>query len=212
MEKPLHLNSLNRNRIALMVVVFFTFLFSVQSKDLAFVNPGIEEQEQFVDTNQASTELVIIGDSFENKISIKASLPINVVVLEVSYSDELLIGLRDALRDNPNITNVHLFSSTSNEGIELGNDIFNIDTLDTYSNLIAGISESQKRSSNPLNLFVYSCSLSANANGLSFLNRLGNETNINVLSATNCDSIGDENFVFNYSSSNRVIPMTTLFH
>ncbi|MEM1260546.1 MAG: DUF4347 domain-containing protein [Bacteroidota bacterium] len=212
MEKPLRLNRFNRNKIALMVAVFFLFLFSVQSKDVAFMNQGIGEPEQRGDTNDASMELVIIGDSFKNKISIKASLPIDVVVLEVSYTDELLIGLRDALRDNPNIINVHLFSETSNEGIELGNDIFNIDALDTYSNLLGAISDSQKGSSNPLNLFVYSCSLSANTNGLSFLSRLGDETNSNVLSATNCDAIDDENFVFDYSSTNSVIPMTALFH
>ncbi|MBS9464271.1 DUF4347 domain-containing protein, partial [Flagellimonas sp. 389] len=67
MKKPLHLNVFKKNRMAMLVVVFFMFLFSVQSNDLAFIDQGIEEQEQLGNINDTSTELVILGDSFKKK-------------------------------------------------------------------------------------------------------------------------------------------------
>ncbi len=211
MKKPLEFNSLNKHGITPVVVLFFMFFFSGHSNDLANTHQGDLQKEQPATANMQATELVIIGSSFENKIALKASLPIDVVVLEVSYSDELLTKLKNALRNNPNIRNVHLFSGTNEDGIELGNDVFNTTTLDAYADLFTDISEGLGHG-DVLNFFVYSCSLSNNANGRSFLSRLADETNFNVLSATNCDSIHDEDFVFDYSSANSVIPTTTIFH
>ncbi len=210
MKKPLNPNSFHKNGMTIVVIVFLTFLFTGQSKDLAFVNQNIKQKLQLVNTNVPSEELVIIGHSFDNKISLKASLPVEVMLLEVSYSDELLTQLNNALDNNPNITNIHLFSKTNESAIELGNDILNGDTLETYTDVLEDISAHQ--GGNDLNLFVYSCSLSDNANGLSFLSRLANKTKFNVLSATNCNSIRDEGFVFDYSSANKVVPMPALFH
>ena len=197
--------------MTLVVVLFFVFLYSGHSNDLANTHQDDKQSEQPVSANMQATELVIIGSSFKSKIALKASLPIDVVVLEVSYSDELLTKLKNALRNNPNIRNVHLFSGTNEDGIELGNDVFNTTTLDAYADLFTDFSNGQEHG-DVLNFFVYSCSLSNNTNGLAFLSRLADETNFNVLSATNCDSIHDEDFVFDYSSSNSVIPTTTIFH
>ena len=160
--------------------------------------------------NAQSIDLVIIGDSYPNKTSLKASLPVAVKTLEVSYSDELLSSLLKVVEEYPTVENVHLFSETEPTAIALGNDIFNEDALKTYSTILNGINDSG--ADREVKLFIYSCSLASNVEGLTFLNRLADEIGFNVLSASNCDSINEGEFAFDFSSSNTVVPVPSIFH
>lgn len=159
--------------------------------------------------NGQSTDLVIIGKSFSNPISLKASLPVDVITMEVSYSNELLSNLKQALEDYPSLKNIHLFSETGTHSLQLGSDDFDVTDLNVSSSFFNDL---ENVKNNGINFFVYSCSLAGNEDGKTFLSELSNKTGFNVLSTANCNSVGGEDYVFDFSTSGNLITTTSISH
>jgi hypothetical protein len=148
------------------------------------------------------TALMVIDKDYPNKTSLLASSPINVKILEVGDSATLWTKIHSTLSAEASITQTHLFLNTTESTITVGKDSLGLSDIESMTGL--GLLKNLVTAARQIDLFLYSCSLAKNAQGLSLLNALGEQTNFNVLSASNCSTIFDGNFNFNFSSKNKL--------
>jgi len=144
--------------------------------------------------------LVVIDKDYTNKESLMASVPISVSILQVDPNDNIWAEIYSHLLEDTEINDIHLFLKTTSNNFEIGNTQMGIDELQNSSELQnIGTIDKQR------NLFVYSCSLANNNQGVQLLETLGLKTSFNVLSSKSCLSISDGNFNFDFSSKNQLI-------
>ncbi|HBU79251.1 MAG TPA: hypothetical protein DEF18_14220 [Muricauda sp.] len=144
-------------------------------------------------TSLAQTEDVVIVDSdFSNKGGLIASLPINVALIETKMSNNLAQTFKQALAENPNVKNIHLFAPSTDASINLDGQPYNAETIAKQFH------PTDFQTHNPITVFVYSCSLAKNALGISLLETISSRTGFNVASCASCDDLKDE-LMFDYS-------------
>ena len=147
--------------------------------------------------------LIVIDKNYPNKESLMASVPKSDVISEISVTDNVWGVIYTSLKADAKIDNIHLFLKTTPNKFQIDTAKIGIETLE--SNLELGKIGALKTSGQEKNLFVYSCSLASNAEGIKLLEFLGSKTKFNVISAKACTSIFDGTFNFNYSSKGRLI-------
>ncbi|MDO5980221.1 DUF4347 domain-containing protein [Flavivirga spongiicola] len=146
--------------------------------------------------------LIVIDKNYPNKQSLIASVPKSDVILQISLADNLWGDIYASLIKDTKINNIHLFLKTVENKYLIGNTEIGVEAL--KNNLDLGKLGTIKSSGQEKNLYVYSCSLANNTEGIKLLETLGMKAKFNVISAKGCTSIFDGNFNFNYSSKGRI--------
>ncbi len=161
------------------ILSFFLFIFSL----------SIYAQQK---------NLIVIDNDYPNKESLIASVPKSEVIIQISLADNLWSNIYSLLVVDTEINNIHLFLKTTKNKFKIGNVEIGVEELKNNLDIqkLGTIEASDKEKS----LFVYSCSLANNSEGIKLLETVSIKTKFNVISAKGCLSIFDSNFDFNYSS------------
>ncbi|MFS4416625.1 DUF4347 domain-containing protein [Maribacter sp. 2307ULW6-5] len=148
------------------------------------------------------SSMLVIDERYPNKVSLLASTPISTLVLEVADDADFWKNIHEGLRNEPNISEIHLLLNTTANTLEIGPGSIGVSALNngTDAALLAALVDSGRQ----MDLFLYSCSLANNDDGRAFLNALGQETKCNVLSSAQCASIFDGDFQFTFSTKNQI--------
>ena len=133
---------------------------SATSREIAFVDTGVEGWEQLVaGLRSASAE----GRSLE------------VVLLDAERDGVTQIG--ETLAGYAHLDAVHVLSHGSDAGVRLGNTWLSADNLDAYRDLVAGWGDAL---SSGADLLFYGCELGASAAGQAFVGSLAGLTGADV--------------------------------
>ncbi len=150
-----------------------------------------------------SNELILIDQGYPNKMGIIASVPASVKVVELNSETNLWEQLLIELKKNDALRRIHLFAETTSDKIKLSENV-------VYQGNI--ITDEQKKSftnafftTNEIDFLVYSCSLAANSSGTSLLKNIALLTRLNVASCQSCKSLNSDEFVFDFSTSGKVV-------
>ncbi|MCR9229057.1 MAG: DUF4347 domain-containing protein [Flavobacteriaceae bacterium] len=141
----------------------------------------------------AQTDHAVIVDSdFPNSGGLIASLPVSVTLIQAKTSASLAETLKQAIRANPSVKNIHFFAPSTDASINLGGKSYTVEAIGDQLN------PSDFRTHTDVTVFVYSCTLAKNPEGRSLLENIASGTGFNVASSSNCDDMGEE-LAFDFS-------------
>ena len=129
------------------------------SQQLVFIDPGVEDSQTLIDNISGSAEVVVLDDQSDP-------------LLQISQSLDEYQGL-DA---------VHIVSHGDSGQLSFKNADLNQDTLPEYRELIEGWGDSLDAEAD---LLLYGCDVASGEHGNSFLQKLSQFTEADILASTN---------------------------
>lgn len=139
-------------------------------------------------------DVVIVDENFSNKAGLLASLPVGTPVITTNSQVTLQQALESAITNPATKANIHLFCTSDDSSIVLGNQSYSAENISSSlnQNIFAAVSEKC--------LLIYSCSLAKNQEGISLMETIADQTNMVVASCFSCESI-DEELEFDFTTS-----------
>jgi len=153
-----------------------------------------------------STSVVIIDGDFSKKQQVMEALGDAQIVYLTSGTNPWK-AIRESLETDKNITTIHLFVDASYNEIQMGGILYNLETLGKESEL--GMLEGLYQGNN-YQLLIYNCNLGSNQDGTELLGYIGQRTYMNVVACTNCTSIFDADFAFDYKTLDEPLPVSII--
>ncbi|MBC7000814.1 DUF4347 domain-containing protein [Cytophaga sp. FL35] len=147
-------------------------------------------------------EVVVIDSEYTQKSIVLEQLPQSTTVIEVGHSENPWKTVRHFLEDNTTVKTIHLFADTSNNALQLGGIAYDSERIDQEFEL--SMLEGVYQGTN-IQLLVYDCNLGSNVDGLAIIKQISAMSYFNIATATNCTSVFDSNFSFDYKTMNQPI-------
>lgn len=153
------------------------------------------------DLTAQNNDVVIVDEDFPNKTGLMASLPVTVQFFEINTGTTFQHALEKAFELNSNLENIHLFCTSGDSSITIGDKEYSM------NNVSNSLNHGKFKVYSNVNLLVYSCSLAKNTQGTTFLEALASETGFIVASCFSCETI-DEELQFDFSTSSNFVSPT----
>lgn len=154
-----------------------------------------------------SKSLVVLDFEFSQKTSVLNELPDNTAVLELNSGTNPWELIRKKLESNQDLKVIHLFANASYNSLRIGG--VNYDIVKVAKEFELSMLEGLYQGIH-LQLLVYNCNLASNEEGLNLLKVIGEKAYFNVGACTNCTSIFDSTFLFDFSTLNRTVDNSIL--
>ncbi len=144
-----------------------------------------------------SESLVVIDTEFSQKQDVLSKIPSTAIVLELSGSSNPWKAIRESLESNRSIKTIHLFANATYNSLQMGATTYDLAQVSQENELsmLEGLYQGEH-----FQLLVYNCNLGSNEEGLTLLKDLGQKAYFNVGVSTDCTSIFDNSFDFDYST------------
>jgi len=143
-----------------------------------------------------STNLVVVDSEYSEKEKVISQISASKI-LSLQIGANPWKAIRERIAADRNITTVHLFAEASYNTIRMGGISYDKEALNDEFELsmLEGLYQGTH-----LQLLIYNCNLGANEEGLELLTQIGERTYMNVGASTNCTSIFDPDFVFDFKT------------
>lgn len=143
-----------------------------------------------------STNLVVVDSEYSDKEKVISQISTSKI-LNLEIGSNPWKAIRETIAANRDITTVHLFVEASYNAIRMGGISYDKKALNDEFELsmLEGLYQGTH-----LQLLVYNCNLGANGEGIELLSLIGQRTYMNVGASTNCTSIFDSDFVFDFKT------------
>lgn len=151
--------------------------------------------------------LIVIDAEYSNKTQVLNLAPQGAQILELNLIDNPWKAIREVLNEHSNLNKIHLFITANYNSIKMGGITYNLDAVNSEFEL--SMLEGLYTGTN-IQLLVYDCNLGSNEEGLALINQIAQKTYFNVGVSTNCTSVFDSSFNFNYSSMDQSISNSIL--
>lgn len=155
-----------------------------------------------------SKNLVVIDSEYLDKEQVLAIIPNEAVLLVLDTHSNPWKTIRESLESNNGIKTIHLFTNATYNSIQMGGVSYNLDVANSENEL--GMLEGFYDGTH-LQLLIYNCNLGSNEEGIDLIDVISQKSYLNIGVNTNCTSIFDEDFNFNFSTLNLLTdnPITT---
>lgn len=155
-----------------------------------------------------SKNLVVIDSEYSDKEQVMALIPNGTVLVTLDAHSNPWKTIRESLESNNKIKTIHLFTNATYNSIQMGGVSYDMDAANSENEL--GILEGFYNGTH-LQLLIYNCNLGSNQEGIDLIDVISQKAYLNIGVSTNCTSIFDEGFNFNFSTLNLLTdnPITT---
>lgn len=155
-----------------------------------------------------SKSLVVIDSEYSNKDQVLNSIPTETVLLLLDAHSNPWKTIRESLESNSEIKTIHLFVEANYNSLTMGGITYDSSSINNEFEL--SMLEGLYQGAN-FQLLIYNCNLGSNPQGIALLNGISQKAYLNIGVSTNCTSIFDEGFNFNFSTLNQLTdnPITT---
>ena len=152
--------------------------------------------------NAQSNSIVVVDAGYFQKQEVIESLPEGFATVELNQTANPWKLVRQYLEQNQSAKVIHLFANTSFNSIQLGGITYDAKEIEKEFEL--SMLEGLYQGTN-IQLLIYDCNLGSNAEGLSLIKKIGDQSYFNVAVPTNCNSIFDSNLEFDHTTINQPI-------
>ena len=168
-------------------VLFATIILFITGREMAFAQ---------------SENLVVIDQGFAQKEKLLAKLPPNVSILNLNGASNPWKAIREKLKKDTKLKNIHLFAEANYNSIQIGGINYNLKTVNTENEfgMLEGLYDGTH-----LQLLIYNCNLGTNNEGIKLIKAISEKAYLNIGVCTNCTSIFDSDFNFGYTTLNQLI-------
>lgn len=143
-----------------------------------------------------SNNLVVVDSEYSDKEKVISQVT-SSKILSLEEGSNPWKAIRERIAADREITTVHLFVEASYNAILMGGVSYDKEALNEEFELsmLEGLYQGTH-----LQLLVYNCNLGASEEGMELLRQIGERTYMNVGTSTNCTSIFDSGFVFDFKT------------
>lgn len=143
-----------------------------------------------------SNSLVVMDKQYAEADKVAEQLP-NTQILYLDANTNPWKQIRMALEADRSIVSIHLFVKATYNGLLMGEQSYTLESLDNEFEL--GMLEGLYQGTH-IQLLVYNCNIGNNQDGQELLRQIGQRAYFNVAVPTDCNSIFDSGFNFDYTT------------
>lgn len=143
-----------------------------------------------------STGLVVVDAEYSEREKVISQVSTSKI-LNLETGPNPWKAIRERMAADSDITTVHLFVEASHNTIRMGGISYDMDAVNDEFEL--SMLESLYQGTH-LQLLIYNCNLGANGEGIELLSQIGERTYMNVGASTNCTSVFDPDFTFDFKT------------
>src|SRR5690606_26212524 len=153
-------------------------------------------------TYAQSTSLVVIDSGYSQKEKVMPRVS-KSKILNLETGSNPWKAIRERMEADKSITTIHLFAEANYNTLLLGGISYDMDAVNDEFELsmMEGLYQGTH-----FQLLVYNCNLGSNEEGIELLTQISQQTYMNVGASTNCTSIFDPNFTFDFKTMDKVLP------
>jgi len=158
-------------------------------------------------TSTVAQDLVVIDSDYANKQQVLTSIPQNTPVLEIDNGTNPWKSIREKLTTSKTIGTIHLFVEANYNSLLIGGITYDIQAAQNEFEL--SMLEGLYQGTN-LQLLIYNCNLASNDAGKRLLQEIGNRAYLNIAACTDCTSVFEPDFHFDFQTLDQPIDQPIL--
>ncbi|MEZ4970481.1 MAG: DUF4347 domain-containing protein [Flavobacteriaceae bacterium] len=146
--------------------------------------------------------LVVIDQDYAKRNEVLSQLPSGAAVINLKSNSNPWKDIREKLTSDKDLKQIHLFVESGFNSLLMAGIEYNAEKVQSEFELsmLEGIYTGIH-----YQLYLYTCNLPSNPEGLELIKELGNKTYFNIAASTNCQEGADHDFNFDYTTLDQPI-------